>query len=85
MGFHYKFNIGDTVYMPFDRGRCCLAYFRAYLVKEFYRVNEINFYEIGLEELVEERFLFTAAEAKQAILEDTLGIFECINERLEGI
>ena len=82
MEFYYKFNINDRVYLPYDVGRCCLAYFRHYIVKEYYRLYGINFYDIGLEDLVEERFLYTEAEARQAILDDTLGVIDCINERL---
>jgi hypothetical protein len=85
MDFYYKFNINDPVYLPYDTGRCCLTVFRPLRIKEYYRLYGINFYDVGLEDLVEERFLFTPAEARQAILDDTLGSIECINERLGEI
>jgi hypothetical protein len=82
MGFSFKFERGETVYLPFLTEQCCLAGFRRYSVKAFFRQLGQNLYDIGLEELIKEDFLFTETEKDQALADDDLGVIECINDRL---
>lgn len=81
----FKYTVGETVYVAEERGGCCsrTPAYRKHIVESFMHMFGKNYYDLGLDDMVEEKYLYSQSEMKTEKSANLEKDIACIEEKIE--
>ena len=83
----FKYTVGETVYVSEEHGGCCkhTPIYKNHIVESFMYMFGKNYYDIGLDEMVEEKYLYSVSEMRVDKKANMAKEIDCIEEKIESL
>jgi len=83
----FKYAVGETIYVAEEHGGCCnhTPIYKNHIVESFMHMFGQNYYDIGLDDMVEEKYLYSASEMRADKKVNMEKEITCIEEKIESL